>query len=176
MAEVKILALDPAAHTGYAHSDGHHGVWLLTRGSGEFDGRRLERLREHIFAAFRDWGFEAIAFEDASFGSPNPNVQAMHNELRGVIKLVAAELDLEILGPFHPTTIKKFATGSGRADKGQMIRAAETQLGIRVDDDNIADALFILELARHPKQWAESPKKVKRRIRTAARREPKLFS
>lgn len=172
---MKILAIDPASVCGFAHSDGHYGTWQLQSGADDHPGRRLERLREHIYAAQRSWGIDAVAFEDASFGSPNPNVQAMHNELRGVIKLVAAELDLKVIGPFHPTTIKSFATGSGRAKKHDMIRAAETQLGIRTTDDNVADALFILELAKHPRQWAQSPKKVKRRIRAERKREPKLF-
>lgn len=172
---MKILALDPAAHTGFAHSDGHYGTWLITRNTDDFDGLRLERLREHLYAAYREWGFGAVAFEDASFGSPNPATQAMHNELRGIIKLVVAELDLQVIGPFHPTTIKNFATGSGRAKKHDMIRAAEVQFGIRTNDDNIADALFILELAKHPRQWAQSPKKVKRRVRAAGKRERQLF-
>jgi Holliday junction resolvasome RuvABC endonuclease subunit len=172
---MKILALDPAEHTGYAHSDGPMGVWLLSDHGSRHPGARLERLRERIYEAFRQWGFERLAFEDASFGSPNPNVQAMHNELRGVVKLVAAELGVEVV-LFKPTTIKKFATGSGRADKGQMIRAAKTILGIAVTDDNVADALFILEAARQPDRILEQlPKAVKKRVKVAAKRAPRLF-
>ena len=172
---MKILALDPAEHTGYAHSDGHMGVWLLSDHCSRHPGARLERLRERLYEAFREWGFERLAFEDASFGSPNPNVQAMHNELRGVIKLVAAELAVDVV-LFKPSTIKKFATGSGRAEKWQMVRALKTQFGIEVTDDNVADAMWILRMAENPTRILESlPKAVKKRVKAAAKKAPRLF-
>jgi Holliday junction resolvasome RuvABC endonuclease subunit len=49
---------------------------------------------------------------------------------------------------FTPGEIKKFATGNGRARKEEMIAAANTKMGIQISNDNIADALWILELAR----------------------------
>lgn len=170
---MNILAIDPAAKTGYASSTGPHGVWLLVN-QGEPQERRLLRLYAKLLEAARLWGTpDVIASEAASFGSINPNTAAMHNELRGIIKLVAAELRAEYR-EYHPTTIKAFATGSGRADKTQMMRACERILGIVPQDDNEADALWVLELAKQgpPKPPA---KKVKRAKVIAARRAPKLF-
>ncbi len=43
----------------------------------------------------------------------------------------------------HTLTLKKYATGSGRAEKADMIAAAERLIGRSVEDDNEADAVFI---------------------------------
>ena len=174
---MKILALDPAATTGFAWTDGdrrEYGVWQITRpGMTEHPGARLERMRGHIYEAYRKWGFERLAYEDAQQGSHNFTVQGMHAELRGVIKLVACELDVETVA-INPTTLKSWATGNGRADKAQVIRAAKTLLDVTTDDDNVADALFVLELAKNPLK-IEGPKVVKRRMFRQRKRDPKLF-
>jgi Holliday junction resolvasome RuvABC endonuclease subunit len=154
-----ILALDPANLTGWACSNGTSGTWDLNR-----HGNRLVALKGFIAAMVAGVGhIDLIAFEESSFGSVNPNTAAMHNELRGIIKLCAAERGIECKG-FHPTSIKAFATGSGRAKKPQMIAACKRLLGKVPRDDNEADALFILELAKRPDCWpAEKPKTAKKR-------------
>lgn len=177
------LALDPSrTATGYYHTAGHYGVWHLTVSGSEHHGNALVRLRDHLRRAFDEWGFDRLAFEEGSFGSHNPNIQAVHNELRGVIKLVAAELGVPFRG-FNPATLKKFATGNGRAKKPQMIRAAETMLGVLTTDDNIADAAFVHALAqavwtRPTVEGADDlpAKKAKRSSRRPRRtREARLF-
>lgn len=45
-------------------------------------------------------------------------------------------------------TIKKFATGNGRASKAEMVKAAR-DYGYVVSDDNEADALCLLKYAMH---------------------------
>lgn len=150
---MKILALDPAAATGFAWQDTDspdlplYGVWQLTRGDGEHSGRRLERLRTKIYDVHRARGVDRIAFEDASFGSHNPSTQALHNQLAGVILLVASELSIPA-SAVGPSRLKKFTTDDGRAKKNAMKAAVERHLGIRTDDDNIADALAVLLWAK----------------------------
>ena len=173
MAPDVILALDPATRTGYAHSAGRYGVWDLGIRGTEHEGRRLVRLRDQLLAAHGAWGFNRLAFEEASFGSHNPSVQAFHNELRGVIKHVAAELQVPFVG-YHIGTIKAFACGNGHAKKDQMIRAAKTVLGIETTDDNVADALFVLELAKTGHDGA-TKKQAARKVRQKLAKEPRLF-
>lgn len=156
-----ILALDPANHTGWAHSNGAYGVWNLSSPLDSHKGQRLERLEQHLEAAIAEMGCDTLAAEDASFGSPNPAVQAMHNELRGVIHLVGFRHSIPVR-LFAPSTIKAFACGSGRAKKPQMIAALKRLLGITTVDDNVADAIWIRELCKRPDCWAKAPaKKVK---------------
>lgn len=173
-----ILALDPANVTGAALSNGTQTVycrWELVE-PHKPNEHRLLVLYNRVRQAIEDNGVELIAFEEASFGSINPDVQAKHNELRGIIKLAAAEAGVKTVG-YHPTTIKKFATGDGRAGKPQMIRAAETLLGLDTDDDNIADAAFILAMAQQGyglTRPATSPSSAKKGRRQKPA-EPKLF-
>lgn len=55
----------------------------------------------------------------------------------------AAEHDIETM-PVHTASLKKFATGSGRASKTDMIEAAKAR-GWNPQDDNEADAQLLLE-------------------------------
>lgn len=47
----------------------------------------------------------------------------------------------------HSATLKKFATGNGRASKADMIHEAGLRYGIKCIDDNQADALCMLSWA-----------------------------
>lgn len=142
-----ILGLDPAAKTGFALSTGAHGVWEITSKSDKHCGRRLERLRKFIYRAHREHRLTVIATEDAAFGSNNLNTAAMHNELRGVIKLAAAELDIPVV-MVKPSQLKKWLTGHGRAQKQDMIDSIRTRFGIYVCSDDVADAIAVMEFAR----------------------------
>lgn len=172
---IRLLALDPAATTGFAWSDGtrrEYGIWDLTGGAGEHPGARIDRLICFVADIAKAWGVDKIAYEDAGFGSRNPAVQAMHNELRGAIKYVAHRLCVPCVG-FHPTTIKTMA-GSGRADKQQMIRAARTLLGVETASADVADALFILELAKQDHKRQEAVRRA-RPSRPRRQKEKRLF-
>ena len=140
---MNILGIDPAAKCGWAHSNGQHGVWILKEKAKEHPGARLERFRRRLFMIRRDCGVDAIGIEDASFGSHNPNVQALHNELIGIAKLVASEWTIPIF-LYKPSHLKKWLTGNGRADKQQMVAAVNDQFGLNVTDDNVADAIAVL--------------------------------
>lgn len=151
---MNILGLDPAASCGFAHSSGPHGVWQIAA-NDKHPGRRLERLRRHLFIAKREWGIDVLASEDATYGASkmfkgkqNLHTMAMHNELRGVIKCVAAEWDIPVL-LFTPPAIKKWLTGHGRAKKPQMIRWVEVRFGIKTENDNVADAIAVMEFAKN---------------------------
>jgi Holliday junction resolvasome RuvABC endonuclease subunit len=143
---MSILAIDPARKCGYACSSGQYGTWDL----GD-PAERLVTFRRLLLDMVKQHGVSRIAYEDASYGGGKSKVQfhtmAMHNELRGMIKLVAAEVGAELIS-YVPTTIKKFATGNGRSKKPQMMAACKTILGIVPRDDNEADALWILEMAK----------------------------
>ena len=62
------------------------------------------------------------------------------------IQAFAAHHDTEIM-PVHTASLKKFATGSGRASKVEMIEAAKA-CGWDPVDDNEADACMLLEYAQ----------------------------
>ena len=121
---MNVLAIDPANRTGFAHSDGHKGVECITRAVDNHPGLRLIRFEEWLVEMLAHHPTDLIAAEDASFGSPNPSIQAMHNELRGIIHLVAAEHHIKVK-LFQPTSIKVHATGRGNAKKPEMVKACQ---------------------------------------------------
>lgn len=165
---MRILAIDPAARTGFAHSDGHCGVWLLGRGE-----LRLQVLDERISKAIEAWGCDVIAYESATFGSRHAHVMRVHNELAGVIQLVAVR-ERVLCWSFPPSQWKAMALGSGRADKQGVMRLLRIVYGIEVTDADIADAIGILKAAeRGPPP--ESRKKQRRAAEKRLRKMPRLF-
>ena len=162
----RILALDPANQTGWAYltADGRRlfGTWAIAKPGDDHPGDRLRRLRDGLVEFLGVYPADVIACEDAHFGSRNHEVAAMHSELRGIVKLVAAEHGARYVA-YKPNTIKKFATGCGLAKKWQVVAACKTVLGIEPEDDNVADALFILELARQDRPAASTKPKARRR-------------
>lgn len=162
---MNILGLDPAGRTGFCHTDGFRGYVDLTRTLDKHPGARLLRFEDWLQETLGAHPTELLAAEDASFGSHNPAIQAMHNQLLGVLLLVAAEHSIDVK-LFFPGTIKAFFTGSGRADKSQMIRACKTHYGIDVDDDNEADAIAIMELAKRPDCWPTPKLKRTKAVKT----------
>ena len=141
---MKILGIDPASICGFAHSDGARGVWILKDRSKEHPGLKLERFRRQLFIVKRELGVDVIGVEEASFGSHAPKIKALHSELIGVAKLVASEWQIPIF-EWTPSHLKKWLTGNGRAEKPQMIAAVNVQFGLSVKDDNIADAVAVME-------------------------------
>lgn len=174
-----ILALDPANTTGYAISDGTrsaYGTWDLTKWGTGHPGNRLVRLHELLVKTIRDNAVTLIAFEAASFGGINQATKAAHNELRGVIRMTAAEAGIPCR-EYQPTTIKKFATGHGHASKEQMIRAARTMLGLVTESDDVADAAWILALAQDDvkRPYVGKQKPQRRTARPRKKAEKRLF-
>lgn len=175
MNSLNILALDPAAKTGFAWSDGirrHSGVWQL----GPSRGTELER---RIIAACEEFPTDCIAFENAGFGSRNPAVQAMHNELAGVIKLCADRLGLKCW-VFPIATWKRLALGRGKLPKGEagkreVLRLLRLHHGIECSDFDEGDAIGILLAAMHGPPPLTKKKQVKRLKKVLKARQPTLF-
>jgi len=60
---------------------------------------------------------------------------------------LAYQEELTVIG-ISVGTIKKHATGNGKADKSEMVASACVEFGIEISDHNEADALWLGDLAR----------------------------
>jgi len=91
---------------------------------------------------------DIVVFEDVEFSSYTKQTQ-LWASFRSVVWLRYGHGRGVLLECVPVSTLKKFATGAGNANKNGMERAA-TRLGINVDglDDNAIDAL-------HLWRWAE---------------------
>ena len=141
-----VLALDPATNTGWAHSLGFEGTWNLKVKSDESSGMRLVRFRSKLDAIHEQLGFGLIAYEMAIVMPGRSSGSSVGKELQGVLKLWCEDRKVDYRS-YSPSEVKKHATGRGRASKEMMIQAAQKKWRKVIEDDNIADALWILDLA-----------------------------
>lgn len=65
----------------------------------------------------------------------------------------------DLLHAVAPPTVKKFVTGSGRADKGKMMLAVYMRWKFEVPNHDVADAYTLARIATHldPELRAEPP-------------------
>ena len=172
---MRILALDPAARCGYAFGIRRDqveasGVWQL----GADAAGRLERLEDYLTRAIAKWKPEVVAYESATFGSHHLHAMRRHNELAGVIELVAVRSSLPCWS-YNPNSWKAKALGSGRAQKPAVIRGLKTYFGIDVSSEDEADAIGVYLAA----QMGPPPEPVKKRerrvVKELAKRQGVLF-
>lgn len=145
----QVLALDIATHTGY-FSLHEAGTWNFTE-SRRRNGNKLHgAFRAMLLAFIRRYGIRQIVAEDVCVNRHFYDMRRLA-ELRGILLEVCDELDLPEPEFVNVTTLKKWATGDGRATKVRMIDACRQRYGILPVDDNAADAchLFYYFLRKH---------------------------
>lgn len=152
---LNVLALDIAQRCGWAHL----AAGVIT--SGMQDCRKYEgcksRPAEHDgqpFLNFHLWLREylrdhrpvTIVYEKAMGHFQSAGAADMCIGMRGILFMQAAYLGIPVV-PYSASTIKKKWTGTGRADKDQMVIEAYRrfpELAARHADDNECDAVATL--------------------------------
>lgn len=138
----RILALDIGTATGWAYSGSgriQHGTIKLS--GGEHPGARMAALHSWLTEASATFGgLDFLVWEDA-FRQPG-RANAIHHRLVGAMLRWAHHHRVGVM-PVGVSAIKKWATGSGAADKTAMIAAARSA-GFDPEDDNAADAINLL--------------------------------
>lgn len=153
------LALDLATQTGFCFGPADTGE-VPTLGhvrlpkTGEDVGRFLIAWEEWLTAMVAKVEPTLLLFEAPILaGSATPHVTRKLHALAGVTEMVAIRAGVECC-ELYPVTVKKALTGSGRADKDEMIAACRAY-GFDPQNADEADA-FGLWLAalriRHPAQ------------------------
>lgn len=136
-----ILALDLASRTGWALvRDGvviESGVQDFTKRRGESNGLLFLRARQWLCSLPRP---DLIAYEQAHFRGGAATEICVGLQTRA--QEMAAEHGIES-APVPTGTLKKWAAGSGKADKNMMIAWATEKLGRVPEDDNEADAVAV---------------------------------
>ncbi len=102
---------------------------------------RLKKVYEEITDVITRFRPEVMSIEKLFFAR-NVNTAIPVAQSRGVVLLAAAQQGLEVL-EFTPMQIKQAVTGTGSANKKQVIFMVQRLLGIRgkIDPDDTADAL-----------------------------------
>jgi crossover junction endodeoxyribonuclease RuvC len=143
----RTLALDMASHVGYAfgHPDGQiaSGVTLFL---GTLNpGSRWIRFYSWL-ATWLDAKPELIVYEEPITVFKHKQGLGLGYAFEAVLHLFCAREKIDCVG-VNVSSLKKWATGDGRADKFKMVRFAR-QIKPDVSDDNEADAILLLEFAK----------------------------
>lgn len=140
-----IVGLDLSlTSTGVAWLDGthQHAETFPTTNKDEL-GARLQAIKNRCWTAARS--AELVVVEDVVATSRNGATVAM---VQGVIRLALWQ-DKVPHTFVPPATLKVFATGRGKADKGAMIAEAVRRLGYEGSQADEADALWLAHLGAH---------------------------
>lgn len=118
---------------------------------------RAWNISEKIVALIKEYGVESVSIEGLAFGSVNANAT---RDLAGLQFLIVTKVRLVLGLPIEiiaPTSLKKFATTSGKATKKDMIAALPPEVletfkakGFRVTTGlaDLTDAYFLAQFAR----------------------------
>jgi Holliday junction resolvasome RuvABC endonuclease subunit len=146
---MRILALDFGCKTGWASLTSgfvESGVQEFNLERGESPGMRFLRFNVWLDRMIQIVQPKIVVYERAHHrgGWATELLIGMITRLQE--KCAAERVEYS---PVHSSTLKKFATGSGRSDKTQMIKACIKRFpGNPPIDDNEADALLLLAYAR----------------------------
>lgn len=158
-----ILTLDLATCTGFCVGTPDQRPTLghkRLRSTGEDVGSFLIEWDEWLSAKVAEVEPSVIVMEAPILaGSATPHVTRKLHALAGITEMVAVRANIECC-EVYPVTVKKALTGSGRADKDQMLAACRTYGFTPVVSDE-ADAFGIWLHAvrlRHPSHaWRWEP-------------------
>jgi len=144
MPDEMILGIDPATHTGWCLMKNgrvyESGMQDFSKRKGESNGATYLRFRKWLKSILSNYPIKIVIYE-YTFSRSQAASEILTN-LRGRIQEECADLSVEFAS-VPATTLKKWATGKGNADKDQMMARAVAYLGRPPIDDNEADACLI---------------------------------
>jgi Holliday junction resolvasome RuvABC endonuclease subunit len=146
---MKIIAFDLGRNFAYAHNQTNMPQTKHLILKGETRAHRLGYLNQFLTKLFYDYrrrtmpGFD-IAVYETPFARGRDATRSLWG-IAGIIEACATNAGLPVVDVAVPT-IKKFATGYGKASKDQMIIAAQG-MGYIGRNEHEADAVCLLRYA-----------------------------
>jgi len=153
----RILAIDFATRTGWAYRgegpDILSGVWDFTVKKDESSGMRLVRFESKLMEMIPL--VDVVVFESVSAGhGPRASFSAvkLQTKMQAIIEYIVEQKEgIEYKG-YNLEEIKNHAVGKGKGkgsrDKEAMVKSARKRWpDEEIEDDNQADALWLLDLS-----------------------------
>lgn len=147
----RYVGIDPGMNCGWAVLDESglrvaSGTWRLSGGRFDGAGMRFVRLDRHVRELLSDPAETVVGFEEVR-RHMGTDAAHIYGGVVATVTRVCEELGVPYAG-VPVGTAKRHGTGRGNAGKGEMVSAAEAKWGIKVSDDNEADALWIADVVR----------------------------
>ena len=138
-----ILALDMATLTGFAVIiDGvvcESGEWDFGRVDGEHYGHMFRKLEDNL-SKYDLYNLDTVAYEMAHHrAGPATRIGVGMN---AVVLMYAAKHNINLCSA-HTATLKKWATGNGKAKKPAIMAWASEKTERDIIHDNEADAILV---------------------------------
>ena len=139
---MKIIAFDLGANFAWARNTNplKAGSFVMKGPRAHRQGQLLTYLNSLFSLAFN---IEAVVYE-TPFARGRDATRSLWG-IAGIIEACATNANIACVDVAVPT-IKKFATGDGRASKEEMIKAAK-KFGYKGDNEHEADAVCLLKYA-----------------------------
>lgn len=131
--------------TGVCVSDSGGVRTYIIDGSALKGRKRLAFIRDELVRLVIAPAPELVVLEGYSFMSENRPFDM--GEVASILKILTYDAGIPLL-IVAPKQLKKFVTGHGSASKAQMMKAVGEHYGILTDDDNIADAVGLVQVGR----------------------------
>ena len=145
---MRIIALDISlANTGVATQDPDGAYSIKPKPLRLRGPERLLYFENELLKLLRLGGAPAAAvIEDYPWGVRGKGARSVA-ELHGVIRLTLYKQSVPLV-LVNPTKLKLLATGRGNAKKEVVLLAASRRLDYLGEDNNVADALWLLQFAQ----------------------------
>ena len=137
----EVLALDIATHTGF-HSAQGSGTWDFSECWKRNHNKQHKAFRDTVKGFIERHGIKMVVAEDVNVNKHFTDSRKL-SEFRGILLEICDELDLPEPFFVNVSTLKKWATGDGKAPKDKMIKFCIDRWGIVPVDDNQADAIHL---------------------------------
>lgn len=143
-----VMGFDPSLTSSGAVILGLEDASLQTHrtidGSKLRGPERLHRIRLVMTELVKLWKVELVAIEGYAYGKFMKR-EAL-GELGGVLRLALYDLRVPYI-VIAPSSMKKFVTGKGNADKDEVMTAVSEKYGHNFDTDDEADAFGLALMA-----------------------------
>ncbi len=137
----QVLGLDIATMCGY-YSAHESGAWNFYESKARNDNKQHKAFRDTLIDFITRHGIRQVVAEDVNVNNHFVDMRKL-SEFRGILLEVCDELNLPEPVFLNVMSIKKYATGNGRATKLDMINACVERYNYRPRTDDEADAFWV---------------------------------
>lgn len=153
---MRVLGLDPSTDTGFAVVDS--GRKIVASGSLHFPKLKgWERVQAMSFAALElvhEHKPDHVVLEEIIVGRASSAIVVI--QLASFIRYLLWQEKIAYTD-VHPSTLKKFLTGNGNANKEQIMVHVTAKYGIMPKNNNEADAINCAVFGLAVRDYSEAP-------------------